>query len=63
MNIAAAFVAAFGSFRAKVAFDLVARRPLAFGLLRAADWAKECGIDRITAIELGVANGAGLMNM
>lgn len=62
-NIASALVALFGTFRARVAFDLVMRHPLAFGLLQAADWATECGISQITAIELGVANGAGLMNM
>jgi hypothetical protein len=56
-------VAVFGSFRARVAFDLVRRRPLAFGLLQAADWARECGVTKITAIELGVANGAGMVNM
>jgi hypothetical protein len=63
LNIASALVAVFGSFRARVAFDLVVRHPLAFGLLQAADWARECGIGKITAIELGVANGAGLVNM
>jgi hypothetical protein len=63
LNIASAFVAAFGSFRAKVTFDLVRRRPLAFGLLQAADWARECSVSKITAIELGVANGAGIVNM
>src|ERR1700719_2122671 len=63
LNIASALIAVLGSFRAKVAFDLVSRRPIAFGLLQAADWARECGIGQITAIELGVANGAGLVNM
>src|SRR5271166_470945 len=63
LNFASALVAAFGSFRARVAFDLVVRQHLAFGLLKAADWARECGISRICAIELGVANGAGLVNM
>jgi hypothetical protein len=32
-------------------------------LLQAADWANECGVNRVTAIEFGVANGAGLVNM
>ena len=63
LNVASMLVGMFGSFRAKVAFDLVARRPLAFGLLRAADWARECGINKIVAVEFGVANGAGLVNM
>ena len=35
----------------------------AFGLLQAADWAKEYGIARLSAIEFGVANGAGLLNL
>jgi hypothetical protein len=63
LNIASTLVAIFGSFRAKVAFDLVVRHPLAFGLLQAADWARECGVGKITALELGVASGAGLLNM
>jgi hypothetical protein len=32
-------------------------------LLRAADLARNCGIDAITAIEFGVANGAGVINL
>jgi hypothetical protein len=63
LNLSSALVAAFGSFRTKVSFDLVVRQHLAFGLLKAADWAKECGIDKVAAIEFGVANGAGLINM
>lgn len=63
LNLLSVLVALFGTFRARVAFDLVLRHPLAFGLLQAADWANECGVDKITAIELGVANGAGLVNM
>jgi len=63
LNLASVLVAIFGSFRSKVSFDLILRHPLAFGLLQAADWANECGVRRITAIEFGVANGAGLVNM
>ena len=62
-NVYAAFVTLFGSFRQKVDCDLVIRQHHAFGLLTAADWARECGITRISAIEFGVANGAGLLNM
>lgn len=61
LNIAAVGVAAFGSFRSKVAFDLALRPHYAFGLLQAADLAKRYGISAITAVEFGVATGAGLM--
>lgn len=63
LNIMSVFVLIFGSFRSKVSFDLVLRHHHAFGLLKAADWAKQCGVDRISALEFGVANGAGLVNM
>ncbi len=63
LNLIALLVAIAGGFRAKVAFDLVVRQQHAFSLLRAADYARELGIPRITAIEFGVANGAGLMNI
>ncbi len=63
LNFIALLVAAAGGFRAKVAFDLVVRQQHAFSLLQAADYARELGISRITAIEFGVANGAGLMNI
>ncbi|MGA2962393.1 MAG: hypothetical protein ABSD96_12025 [Candidatus Korobacteraceae bacterium] len=63
VNAYAAFAALFGSFRQKVACDLVIRQHHAFGLLTAADWARESGVNRISAMEFGVANGAGLLNM
>lgn len=63
LNIIALFVLVFGSFRKKVAYDLVIRPQHAFGLLHAADQAKERGFKTITVIEFGVANGAGLMNL
>ena len=53
-----------GGFRQKVEFDLIVRRPYAFGLLRAADLAIRWAPGRrLYAIEFGVAAGAGLMNM
>jgi hypothetical protein len=61
--LAAAFVALFGTFRSKVAFDLVMRQQHAFALLKAADIARSIGVQRIAAIEFGVANGAGLVNI
>ena len=63
LNLLSVFVGVFGSFRAKVEFDLVVRMHHAWGLLHAADQAKRCGIRELTAIEFGVANGAGLLNM
>jgi hypothetical protein len=63
LNLLSVPVVLFGSFRAKVAFDLVLRHHHAFGLLKAADWAKQIGIDRVSALEFGVASGTGLINM
>lgn len=56
-------VALFGGFQRKVTFDLVMRQEYAFGLLKAADIAKSLGISEIAALEFGVGNGAGLLNM
>jgi hypothetical protein len=63
LNLVSAGVALLGSFRTKVDFDLVMRAHHAFALLKAADWAKKYDIRRVTAVEFGVANGAGLLNM
>jgi hypothetical protein len=63
LNLASLFVAIFGSYRMKVDFDLAVRQQYAFPLLYAAETAKRYGIPRVTALEFGVANGAGLMNM
>jgi hypothetical protein len=52
-----------GSFRERVRFDLVDRAQHGFGLLAAADLAKFVGVQSITAIEFGVADGAGLRNL
>jgi len=56
-------VAASGSFRERVRYDLVDRPHYAAGLLAAADMARFCGEHTITAIEFGVAEGHGLHNM
>jgi hypothetical protein len=53
--------AAAGDFRARVRYDLAPRAPYAFGLLAAADAAAFFGIGTVTAIEFGVADGAGLV--
>jgi hypothetical protein len=56
-------VAAGGTFRQRVQFDLVDRPQHAFGLLAAADIASFVGVDEIIAIEFGVAEGKGLTNL
>ncbi len=63
LNLLSLPVALFGSFRSKVYWDLVVRQQHAFGLLNAADKARELGIRHLTAVEFGVANGAGLLNI
>jgi hypothetical protein len=56
-------VATSGTFRERVRFDLVERAQHAFGLLAAADVATFTGVTEIVAIEFGVAEGAGLLNL
>lgn len=63
LNLLSVPVAMFGSFEQKVAFDLVLRHHNAFGILKAAQLAKDAGIAGITVLEFGVAAGAGIVNM
>ena len=63
LNVASLFVAAFGSLRSKIYFDLLPRQANAFALLAVADQARERGLSRVTVVEFGVANGAGLLNL
>lgn len=63
LNIASLFVAAFGSLRSKIYFDLLPRQANAFALLAVADQARDLGLSRVTVVEFGVANGAGLLNL
>lgn len=63
LNIASLFVLAFGSYRAKIDWDLVVSQPYAFGVLKAADLARKQGLDAVTVVEFGVASGSGLMNL
>jgi hypothetical protein len=63
LNLLALGVAAFGSFRQRVNFDLLVRQHNAYSILSAADRAIYYGHDSITIIEFGVAAGAGLINM
>ena len=52
-----------GSFRERVQYDLINRPTYIFGLLTAADVANVFNFKRVTVIELGVANGDGLLNL
>jgi hypothetical protein len=63
LNFLSLFVALFGSYRTRVAWDLVVRQQYAFPILYAAEAAKKYGYKKITIVELGVARGAGLINM
>lgn len=63
LNLASALVAAFGSYRTKVDFDLVRRRHYAYSTLTAADLAKERGLKSVTVVEFGVAGGEGMLNL
>ena len=63
LNLVSLFVAMFGSFRCKVAFDLVIRQQHAYGILAAADIAKAQGNATVALLEFGVASGAGLLNI
>src|ERR1700761_8362724 len=51
LNIASLFVAAFGGYRAKVAFDLVVRQQYAFPILFAADEAIRHNYKKVTLVE------------
>jgi len=63
LNLLSVLVLLFGSYRAKIDWDLVIRQQYAYGILKAADLAREQGHSSVTVLELGVAAGAGLMNM
>lgn len=56
-------LALFGSYRTKVAFDFIHRQPYAYAVLRAADDAQYWKIPLITVVELGVAQGNGLLSL
>ena len=63
LNALSLLVWAFGSYRSKIAFDLVVRQWNAYAILKAADHAQALGIRTVSLLEFGVAAGAGLMNM
>jgi hypothetical protein len=50
-----------GSFRRRLAFDIITPPHFAYGLYQAALTAQRLGIPRISAIEFGVAGGSGLV--
>lgn len=63
LNFLSLFVAAFGTYRAKIAFDLILRQEYAYGMQQAAALAKARGLSRVTIVELGVGAGTGLLNL
>lgn len=63
LNVLSVLVLAFGSYRSKIAWDLVVRQQYAFGALEAADAARANGLSAVTLIEVGVASGGGLVNL
>jgi len=63
LNLLSLLVAVFGTYRARIAFDLIIRQQHAHGLLRAAQVAKALGLPLVTVVEMGVGGGAGLMNL
>jgi len=63
LNFLSLFVAAFGTSRAKIAFDLILRQEYAYGMQQAAALAKARGLSRVTVVELGVGAGTGLLNL
>lgn len=63
LNLLSALINVFGSYRSKVAFDLVKRRHYAYSVLRAADLAYSQKLSSVTIAEFGVATGAGLLNL
>ena len=63
LNIISFFVLIFGSYRMKCNFDLVLRSQHAYSLFKAADLALKEKKKKVSVIEFGVANGAGLSNL
>jgi len=63
LNILSLFVYLFGNIESKIKYDLIIRQHHAFGLLEAAKSAKKKGLKKVSVVEFGVANGAGLLNM
>ncbi len=62
-NIVSLFVFLFGTYRKKIAYDLIPRQSYACGIDLACRTAKRFGINKLAIIEFGVAGGGGLLNM
>lgn len=58
-----AWIRRTGDFRALERHSLIERPNYVYGMLRAADNARYLGIESVTVVEMGVASGAGLLNM
>src|SRR5215471_9365340 len=63
LNLLSLGVAVFGTYRAKIAFDLIVRQEYAFGLLQAAGLAAERGLSRVTVAELRLGAGTGHLSL
>jgi hypothetical protein len=63
LNFIAFFVLLLGTWRQKVAFDLILRQHNAFAILHAAEQCLVQGVRKMVICEFGVASGGGLMNM
>jgi hypothetical protein len=63
LNLLSIFVALFGSYKMRIACDLVVRQQYAFSLLKTAELALAQDLKSVTVIEFGVAAGAGLVNI
>lgn len=63
LNLLSVFVGIFGGIKSRIKYDLVFRQHNAYGLDFACREAVKNNIQSFTAIEFGVASGAGLTNM
>ena len=63
LNLLSLIICIFGNLEQKINFDLKIRFHHAYCLLEAAKYAKKINKKKITVIEFGVANGAGLLNI
>jgi hypothetical protein len=63
LNLLSIFTALFGSYKMKIACDLIVRQQYAYCLLKTAELAQAQGLSSVTVIEFGVAAGAGLINI
>src|SRR4051794_32501190 len=63
LNVVSAGVLLFGSYRARIDWDLVVRPHYAYSILKAADGAGGRGAREVGLGEFGGGSGAGLRNM